>query len=112
MCRMRRTAFASLCVVVGFACTPSSAPSPPAVVACDSTVPAQGSEAFPATDVGVYVDSSDPILTPVSADVVRYLGEMWGAPPRGDNAAPDGSRRHSVGISRSPRGTGAIVKRI
>ena len=109
MCGMRRTALASFCIAVAVACT-SSSPSPnaPPVVACDSTVPASGSESFPATDVGVYVDSSDPILAPVGADVVRYLGEMWGASPGASSTAPDGSRRLSIWISSSSAAAAAL----
>jgi hypothetical protein len=108
MCGMRRTALASFCIAAAVACTSSPPPSPPAVVACDSTVPASGSESFPATDVGVYVESSDPILAPVSADVVHYLGQMWGAAPSASSAAPDGSRRLSIWISSSPAAAGAL----
>jgi hypothetical protein len=71
-------------------------------------MPPSGTEAFPATDVGVYVDSSDPILTQVRADVVRYLGEMWGATPPASSAAPDGSRRLSIWISTSPAAAAAL----
>ncbi len=108
MCGMRRTALASFCIAAAVACTSSPPPSPPAVVACDSTVPASGSESFPATDVGVYVESSDPILAPVRADVVSYLGQMWGAAPSASGAAPDGSGRLSIWISSSPAAAAAL----
>jgi hypothetical protein len=96
---MRRAALACVCALVAVAC--SAAPPDP-VVACDSTAPPAGSDVFSATDVGVYVESSDPILAPVASDVVRYLGEMWGATPTSSSAAPDGSKRLSIWISSSP----------
>lgn len=106
---MRHTALALVCVVAAFACTSSQAPSSaPAVVACDSTMPAAGSQAFAAADVGVYVDSPDPILTPVRADVVHYLGAMWGTAPSASSSAPDGSRRLSIWISSSPAAAAAL----
>jgi hypothetical protein len=56
----------------------------------------------------VYVESSDPILAPVRADMVRYLGEMWGAAPSASSARPDGLRRLSVWISSSPAAAAAL----
>lgn len=106
---MRRAALVSVCVlgVLAAACTSSPAPPPP-VVACDSTAMPAGFEARSATDVGVYVDSSDPILAPVGADVVHYLGAMWGAAPPASSAAPDGSKGLSIWISSSQAAAAAL----
>ncbi|HEX8795031.1 MAG TPA: hypothetical protein VF765_28990 [Polyangiaceae bacterium] len=104
---MRRTAaLVSVCIlVVAASCTSSP---PPPVVPCDSTAMPAGFESRSAADVGVYVESSDPMLAPVRADIVHYLGAMWGTTPPSSSAAPDGSKGLSVWISSSPAAAAAL----
>lgn len=102
-------------VIVAAACSSSSslpAASPPVVV-CNSTATppatsAQATDAFALADVGVYLDATDPMLTPVRADLASYLGAMWGGTVAVASSAPDGSKRASVWISSSAAAATAL----
>jgi hypothetical protein len=92
--------------VVAAACGSSQggagAPAPLPVVACDSTVTSASTQSFALGDVGVYLDGTDASLAPVSADLAKYLGAMWGGTVTVASTPPDGSKPLSVWISSSP----------
>lgn len=48
------------------------------------------------------------MLAPVRADLVKYLGAMWGAAPPASSSAPDGSRRLSIWVSTSAAAAQAL----
>ncbi|HEY6460034.1 MAG TPA: hypothetical protein VIY73_07770, partial [Polyangiaceae bacterium] len=94
---MRRRGFfvAGAIAAVVAACAGGSAPPPLAVTACDSTAAAASAgavDSFALSDVGVYLDATDPSLDPVRADLASYLGAMWGGPVTVAAGAPDGTK--------------------
>jgi hypothetical protein len=97
---------------IATACSTSPPASAPPSVTCDSRASAPGSPAttdgFALADVGVYLDSSDPMLAPVRADLASYLGTMWGGGVGVAASAPDGSKRASVWISSSAAAATAL----
>lgn len=106
---MRLVATGALaCIVVVAACGSSAPPAPP-VVACDSTATTEATDTFALSDVGVYMDTSDPLLVPVRADLASYLGTMWGGPVSVAPTPPDGSKRVSVWLSTSDAAAAAIA---
>lgn len=90
----------ALAVVAACSSSNQSSSAPP-VVACNSAAPQPATDAFALGDVGVYVDSTDPLLAPVRADLASYLGTMWGGPVRVASGAPDGSSGVSIWVSSS-----------
>jgi hypothetical protein len=112
---MRRLAGLACVAGVVAACSSSSSPSsspaqssqPPPVVKCDSTAATTPTDAFALADVRVALDSTDPLLTPVRADLASYLGAMWGGPV--DVASsPSTSSKVSVWISSSTEAQAAL----
>jgi hypothetical protein len=91
---------AAACVVVA-ACDSTGTQLPPPAVACDSTATPRPTDAFALADVGVYVDSADPKLDPVRADLASYLGAMWGGAVPVASTPPDGGKRVSLWLSTS-----------
>ncbi len=77
MIRARAAGSLAVAAVIAAACSESGTVVQP-VVACDSTSALATSDAFARADVEVAVDSSDPLLDPVRADLGRYLAAMWG----------------------------------
>jgi hypothetical protein len=108
--RTRITLATLLTCTLGAACDSSgtSVPLPLPVVPCDSTVTTAAVDSFAPGDVGVYVDSSDPLLAPVSSDLGSYLGTMWGGAVPVAPGAPDGTKRLSIWISSSTAAATAL----
>jgi hypothetical protein len=90
-----------LLIPAGCSSSSASTSAPLPVVACSSATAPPGTDAFALADVGVYVDSTDPLLDPVRADLASYLGTMWGGTVTVASGAPDGSRRASIWLSSS-----------
>ena len=87
--------------LAGQACKSSSPAPSPGAVACDSATTPTTFESVASTDVGVYMDTSDPLLDPVAADLSSYLGTSWGSPVSVARTAPDGSKKRSIWLSTS-----------
>lgn len=117
---MKRAAAALIAAVVA-ACSSGGAPAPP-VVACDSTVSPTATDAFDPGTVGVYLDASDPLLSPLQADLASYLGTMWGAPVTVTAGPPDSTKPVALWLSTgsaaaavlgaAPAGSGYAIKRV
>jgi hypothetical protein len=58
-------------------------------------------ESVAATDVGVYLDTTDPLLDPVVADLGSYLGTSWGRPVTVTRAAPPFTQKRTIWLSTS-----------
>jgi hypothetical protein len=104
MTAARMLPIAALIGVVVVAASCSSAPessAPPAVVVCSSKAMPAATDTFGLSDVGVYVDATDPLLDPVRSDLGTYLGTMWGGAVPVASTAPDGSRQVSIWVSSS-----------
>ncbi len=87
--------------LAGASCT-SSSPSPaPASTACDSASASTAEETLAASDVGVYMDVSDPLLDPVVADLGSYLGTSWGTTVSVARTAPDFAKKRTIWLSTS-----------
>jgi len=56
--------------------------------------------------VSISLDSGDPLLAPVRADLASYLGAMWGGAVGVASSSPDGSRKVEIWLSTSARAGG------
>jgi hypothetical protein len=111
----RRCSVLPALVSIGFTIAAACSSPPPAaappVVRCDAAAQPAGAppaEAFALADVGVYLESSDPMLAPVRADLASYLAAMWGGAVPVAASAPDGSKQASVWISSSASAARAL----
>jgi hypothetical protein len=96
------------CAGEGCSSATAPAPPPPQVISCRSSTAPAGADAFSLSDVGVYLEGSDPLLDPVRSDLASYLTTMWGGTTSVVNGAPDGSRRASIWLSSSAAAAAAL----
>ncbi len=96
-------AFVALATSLGSACTSSSPPAPPPSPAavCESSSVSAGFEVLAPSDVAIFVDSADPLLAPVVADLASYLGTSWGTPVTVLRTAPDFKAKRTLWLSTS-----------
>jgi len=100
---------ASIAIIAEACSSPPSSSTPgPEVVACDSTASTTATDTFAISDMSISLDSSDPLLAPVRADLASYLGAMWGGAVSVASSAPDGSKRVALWLSTSSAARAAL----
>ena len=85
--------------LAGASCS-SSTPPPPSA-ACDSSSVSAKEESLAPGDVGIYLDTIDPLLDPVATDLAGYLGASWGKPVTVGRAPPHFGDKRTIWLSTS-----------
>ncbi|MGO8993763.1 MAG: hypothetical protein ACLQVI_10580 [Polyangiaceae bacterium] len=105
---LRVASYASVAVLAlaaslaGSSC--NSSPPAPAAPMCDSSSTSSTggtSESVSPADVAVYVDTTDPLLDPVVADLASYLGTSWGSSVTVARTVPDFTAKRTIWLSTS-----------
>ncbi|HEY2514357.1 MAG TPA: hypothetical protein VGI39_26000 [Polyangiaceae bacterium] len=82
-------------------CSSDAPAAPPAPLACSAQTLGATFEPVGPADVAVYLDSQDPLLDPVAADLASYLSAVWSTPVTVARSAPDFSKKRTIWLSTS-----------
>jgi hypothetical protein len=78
-----------------------SSTTPPPAATCSSSPASEKEESLAAGDVGVYLDTSDPLLDPVASDLASYLTTTWGKTIAVKRAVPGFTEKRTLWLSTS-----------